>query len=84
MSSLMTQALGGGIVETLYLVSGLLVYMILLALITKVLKQNSLTPERRAADRRQNTGSRRQGLRAERGESRRMGDRRSMYAGVPA
>jgi len=74
--------------NTLYLISGLLVYMVLLALITKVLKQNSVTPElahdRRAGDRRQNTESRRKGQRSERGESRRMGDRRSMYAGMPA
>ena len=80
--------LGDSGMNTLYLISGLVMYMVLLALITKVLKQNSVTPElahdRRVADRRQSTEPRRKGQRSERGESRRMGDRRSMYAGAPA
>lgn len=79
-------ALGGNCVETIYLVSGLLAYLIVIALITKVLKQNSVpvVPDRRTGDRRKNTASRRQGARSAMGETRRMGDRRSMYAGAIA
>lgn len=71
---------------TIYLVSGLLAYLIVVALITKILKQNSVpvVTDRRAGDRRKNTESRRQGARSAMGETRRVGDRRSMYAGVLA
>lgn len=79
-------ALGGDCVGTIYLVAGLLAYLIVVALITKVLKQNSVpvVAERRAGDRRKNTESRRQGARRAMGETRRMGDRRSMCSGVLA
>lgn len=81
-----THALGGDCVGTIYLVSGLLAYLIVVALITKVLKQNSVpvVTERRAGDRRKNTESRRQGARRAMAETRRMGDRRSMCAGALA
>lgn len=79
-------ALGGNCVGTIYLVSGLLAYLIVVALITRVLKQNSVpvVTERRMGDRRKSTESRRQGARSANGETRRMNDRRSIYAGVPA
>lgn len=69
---------------TIYIVSGLLVYMVLIAMITRVLGQNSVATDRRSTDRRQNTESRRKSQRDGGGACRRLQDRRSMYAGMPA
>lgn len=82
----MAHALGGELVGTVYLISGLLVYLLVVALITQVLKQNNVpaVPDRRVGDRRQNTESRRKGPRSTSGETRRVGDRRSMYVGALA
>jgi hypothetical protein len=73
-------------VGTVYLISGLLVYLLVVALITQVLKQNNVpaAPDRRVGDRRQNAEARRKGPRSSSGETRRVSDRRSMYAGALA
>jgi hypothetical protein len=73
-------------VGTVYLISGLLVYLLVVALITQVLKQNNVpaVADRRVGDRRQNAESRRKGPRSSSGETRRVSDRRSMYAGALA
>lgn len=70
--------------EILYWTAGLLVYLILIALITKTLGQNSINPDRRRIDRRQRTGDRRENQRNARGGGRRVKERRSVDGGISA
>lgn len=70
--------------EVLYLAAGLLIYLILMVLITKMLGQYSSKPDRRRMDRRQKTEDRRNSLRNGGGEGRRVKERRSVYRGIPA
>lgn len=68
----------------LYWAAGLLIYLILIASITKMLGQNSVNPERRRMSRRQKTEERRKSQRNVHGEGRRVKERRSVYGGIPA
>jgi hypothetical protein len=71
-------------VKILYWAVGLLIYLILIALITKILEQNSLRPEQRRMDRRENTKDRRMIKRDDSAGSRRIKERRSMARGILA
>ena len=70
--------------KILYWAAGLLIYLILIALITIMLGQNSINPDRRRMDRRQETEDRRKEQRNVRGGGRRVKERRSVYGGIPA
>ena len=70
--------------EIVYLAFGVLLYVVLIALITVILGQNKINPDRRSTDRRKNREDRRRSPREDGGACRRVGDRRSAFDGVPA
>ncbi len=70
--------------ELLNLALGVLLYVVLIALITVILGQNKINPDRRSTDRRKNTTDRRGAAREGSGACRRVKDRRSVFEGVPA
>lgn len=70
--------------EILYLAFGVLLYVVLIALITVILGQNKINPDRRSTDRRKSRDDRRKTPREGAGACRRVGDRRSAFDGVPA
>lgn len=69
--------------EIVYLAAGLLIYLIMIVLITKILGQYSVKPDRRRMDRRQRTEDRRTSQRNVGGGGRRVKERRSFYRGIP-
>ena len=70
--------------EILNLALGVLLYVVLIALITVILGQNKINPDRRSTDRRKNATDRRTAPREGGGACRRIGDRRSAFESVPA
>lgn len=70
--------------KILYLAAGLLIYLILIALITKILGQNSIDPEQRRMDRRQKTEYRQKNQRNVGGGDQRVKERRSVHGNIHA
>ena len=73
---------GGRAVKILWIVGGLLVYLLLIVFITSIFGQN--TQDRRTKDRRQQTEDRRENLRSLGRGDRRVKERRSIYCDLPA
>ncbi|MEO8418297.1 MAG: hypothetical protein ABI475_06205 [Methylophilaceae bacterium] len=70
--------------KILYLAAGLLIYLSFIALITKILGQNSINPDQRRMDRRHNTEYRRKNQRNVREGEQRVKERRSVHGDIHA